>query len=125
MKQSGENVVRIDFDYVYPQRKEYRGLESKPGVLNSEQVEKIDTVFRLAAKHGIRVHVVPFVTSPPMGESWKRLNPMQRKAEAHRRIQGSEAILRPRTARLPGPSGRTIEREGKFMTVSIGCAGSR
>lgn len=75
MKQSGENVVRIDFDCVCPQRKEYRGLESKPGVLNSEQVEKIDTVFRLAAKHGIRVHVVPFVTSPPMGESWKTLNP--------------------------------------------------
>jgi len=75
MKESGENVVRIDFDYIYLQRKEYRGLESKPGVLNREQVEKIDTVFRLAAKHGIRVHVVPFVTSPPMWESWKSLNP--------------------------------------------------
>ena len=75
MQRSGENVVRIDFDYVYAQTKEYRGLESKPGLFNREQVEKIDTVFRLAAKHGIRVHVVPFVTSPPMWESWKTLNP--------------------------------------------------
>ena len=42
MKQSGEDVVPIDFDCVYPQ-KGIPGTGIEPGVLNGEQVEEIDT----------------------------------------------------------------------------------
>lgn len=76
MEEYGETVARIDFDHAFTHEKppRYVGLESRVGQYDSAHSARLDTVFALAAKHNIRLLVVPYVTSPPMWESWS-LNP--------------------------------------------------
>jgi hypothetical protein len=71
MEDCGETVVRLDFDYFFrdPDPR-YVGLESDFGVFDPARAARIDAVFRLAAAHGIRILPVPWITSPPMWESW-------------------------------------------------------
>ena len=78
MEQYGETVARLDLDYFFPQSAqgdaEYIGLESSVGVFDLARAARIDRVFQMASAHGIRILVVPWLTSPPMWLSWS-LNP--------------------------------------------------
>ncbi|MBI5482397.1 MAG: hypothetical protein HY906_26315 [Deltaproteobacteria bacterium] len=77
MEAFGENLVRLDLDYFYGGADpRYVGLESSVGVFDPARVARIDTVFQLAAAHGIRILVVPWITSPSMWDTFDLgLNP--------------------------------------------------
>jgi hypothetical protein len=73
MEAAGENVARIDLDYGFAPRSgptRYVGLESRLGVFDPARTARIDVAFAAARKHHVRLLVVPFVTSPPMWETW-------------------------------------------------------
>ncbi len=80
MESYGENVMRLDFDnFIGPLNggPRYAGLESRLGVYDPTRVARLDLVFQKAAAHGVRILVVPWITSPPLHESWP-LNPYSR-----------------------------------------------
>ena len=73
MEAAGENVARIDLDYGYAPKSgptRYLGLESRLGVFDPARIARIDVAFAAARTHHVRLLVVPFVTSPPMWETW-------------------------------------------------------
>jgi hypothetical protein len=83
MEKFGETVARIDYDYVFygtPAR--YEGLETTPGIYDPAHVARLDAAYALAAKHGVRLLAVPWLTSPPMWPSWP-LNPYHQLTQGH------------------------------------------
>ncbi|MBI5525241.1 MAG: hypothetical protein HY897_02825 [Deltaproteobacteria bacterium] len=82
METYGENVLRIDLDYApnwTNEPHEYVGIEADVGSFNNAtHIDKLDRVFELARNRGVRVHVVPWITSPPMWVTWEN-NPYGRR----------------------------------------------